>query len=183
MMNQDMNFFSPSQGIKKEAKDKRIYIYSLAGFLAVVIIGTLAWNSINLYLTGNEIDDYKAKLQATDVQQKLTEFNDTTSKINTLNQYEQDLQVIAKAVDSKDVVTTKLLNKLSSTLPTEVSFNSISISNKDIIIQAKSSNRTAIGEIEHNLKQLDYIQDVYIGGIAGDTEYTFDLKCTLKDVE
>ena len=50
-------------------------------------------------------------------------------------------------------------------------------------MQAKSSNRTAIGEIEHNLKKLNFIQDVYVGGIAGDTEYTFDLKCTLKDVD
>jgi len=183
MMNRDMNFFSQSQGIKKEAKDKRIYIYSLAGFVAVVIIGTLAWNSINLYLTGKEIDDYNNKLQATDVQQKLTEFKDTTNKTSILNKYEQDLQIIAKAVDSKDVVTTKLLNELSSTLPTEVSFNSISISNKEITMQAKSSNRTSIGEIEHNLKKLAFIQDVYIGGISGDTEYTFDLKCTLKDVE
>lgn len=182
-MQRDMNFFSPLQGMKKEAKDKKIYIYSVFGFLAVVIIGTLAWNSINLYLTGKEIDDYKAKLQATDVQQKLNEFKDTTSKIDSLNKYEQELQVIAKAVDSKDVVTTKLLNELSSTLPTEVSFDSISISNKVITMQAKSSNRTAIGEIEHNLKKLNFIQDVYVGGIAGDTEYTFDLKCTLKDVD
>ena len=114
-MKRDMNFFSPSQGIKKEAKDKKIYIYSLVGFLAVVIIGTLAWNSINLYLTGKEIDDYKAKLQATDVQQKLNEFKDTTSKTDSLNKYEGELKVIAEAVDSKDVVTTKLLNEISST--------------------------------------------------------------------
>lgn len=182
-MQRDMNFFSPFQGMKKEAKDKKIYIYSVVGLLAVVIIGTLAWNSINLYLTGKEIDDYKSKLQATDVQQKLNEFKDTTSKTDSLNKYEQELQVIAKAVDSKDVVTTKLLNELSSTLPTEVSFDSISISNKVITMQAKSSNRTSIGEIEHNLKKLNFIQDVYVGGIAGDTEYTFDLKCTLKDVD
>jgi len=182
-MKRDMNFFSPSQGIKKEAKDKKIYIYSLASFLAVVIIGTLAWNSINLYLTGKEIEDYNSKLQATDMQQKINEFKDTTIKTDTLNKYEGELKVIAEAVDSKDVVTTKLLNELSSTLPTEVSFDSISITNKVITMQAKSSNRTSIGEIEHNLKKIDFIQDVYVGGIAGDTEYTFDVKCTLKDVD
>jgi type IV pilus assembly protein PilN len=182
-MKTDMNFFSASQGIKKDAEDKKIYIYSLASFLAVVIIGTLAWNSSNLYLTGKEIEDYNAKLQATELQQKLKEFKDTTNKTDSLNKYEGELKVIAEAVDSKDVVTTKLLNELSSTLPTEVSFDSISITNKVITMQAKSSNRTAIGEIEHNLKKLDFIQDVYVGGIAGDTEYTFDLKCTLKDVD
>ncbi|PRR81454.1 PilN domain-containing protein [Clostridium vincentii] len=182
-MKRDMNFFSTSQGIKKEAKDKKIYIYSLVVFLAIVIIGTLAWNSINLHLTGKEIDDYTAKLEATDIQQKLTEFKEATIKTNALNKYESDLKIIAEAVDSKDVVNTKLLNEISSTLPTEVSFDTISITNSVITMQAKASNRTSIGEIEHNLKELAFIQDVYIGGIAGDTEYTFDLKCTLKDVD
>lgn len=182
-MKKDMNFFSPFQGMKKDAKDKKIYIYSLVGLIAVVIIGSLAWNSINLHLTGKEIDDYTARLEATEMQEKLAEFKDTTAKTDSLNKYEGELKIIAEAVDSKDVVTTKLLNEISSTLPTEVSFDSISISNKIITMQAKSSNRTAIGEIGHNLKKLNFVEDVYVGGIAGDTEYTFDLKCTLKDVD
>jgi type IV pilus assembly protein PilN len=72
---------------------------------------------------------------------------------------------------------------LSSTLPTEVTFNSINITNTEISIQAVSTSRVAVGEIEHNLKRLDNIQDVYIGGISGDEIYTFDIKCVLKDVE
>ncbi|MDZ5034947.1 pilus assembly protein PilN, partial [Clostridium perfringens] len=44
-MVKDMNFFTPYQGQKKEQKNKNIYVYSLTGFLAVVILGTLAWNS------------------------------------------------------------------------------------------------------------------------------------------
>lgn len=72
---------------------------------------------------------------------------------------------------------------MSSTLPTEVTFNSINITNTEISIQAVSTSRVAVGEIEHNLKRLDNIQDVYIGGISGDEIYTFDIKCVLKDVE
>ena len=72
---------------------------------------------------------------------------------------------------------------MSSTLPTEVTFNSINITNTEISIQAVSTSRVAVGEIEHNLKKLDNIQDVYIGGISGDEIYTFDIKCVLKDVE
>ncbi|MDZ5010241.1 pilus assembly protein PilN, partial [Clostridium perfringens] len=90
---------------------------------------------------------------------------------------------IVGALKTREVVTTNLLDKLSSSLPTEVTFNSINITNTEISIQAVSTSRVAIGEIEHNLKKLNNIQDVYIGGISGDEQYTFDIKCVLKDVE
>ena len=75
-----------------------------------------------------------------------------------------------------------ILDKLSSSLPSQVTFNSINISNKEINIQAVSTSRVAIGEVEHNLKALNNVQDVYIGGISGDEIFTFDIKCLLKDV-
>lgn len=61
-MIRDMNFFSPYQGQKKEQKNKNIYVYSLAGFLSVVIVGSLAWNSTNIILLNRKIKNYNEKL-------------------------------------------------------------------------------------------------------------------------
>ena len=47
-MRRDINFFSPYQGKKKERKNQNIYTYSLLGFMAVFIGGTLALNTFNL---------------------------------------------------------------------------------------------------------------------------------------
>jgi len=100
-----------------------------------------------------------------------------------LIKYDDEITKIIDALNSREIVTTNLLDKLSSTLPTEVTFNSINITNTEITIQAVSTSRVAIGEVEHNLKKLDIMQDVYIGGISGVENYTFDIKCVLKDVE
>ncbi|GAB6169132.1 hypothetical protein JCM1393_15920 [Clostridium carnis] len=182
-MRRDMNFFSHYQGQKKEQKNKNMYIYSLLGFLGVLIVGTLLWNSIRLFLVGKKITDYEAKLSAPDIQEKIKESDDINGKTTILEQYNKGLTSISKAVESRDIVKTRLLDKISSTLPSEVTFSSINITNTEISIQAVSTKRSAIGEIEYNLKQLDNIQDVYIGGISGDEKYTFDIKCVLKDVE
>jgi type IV pilus assembly protein PilN len=182
-MVKDMNFFTPYQGQKKEQKNKNIYVYSLTGFLAVVILGTLAWNSTSLFLLNRKIKSYNEKLEQEDIKEKITKWDDISRKSDILKRYDIELSKIVGALKTREVVTTNLLDKLSSSLPTEVTFNSINITNTEISIQAVSTSRVAIGEIEHNLKKLNNIQDVYIGGISGDGQYTFDIKCVLKDVE
>jgi len=182
-MIRDMNFFAAYQGQKKEQKNKNIYVYSLVGFLSVFIVGTLAWNSTNIFLLDNKIKDYNEKLEKEDIKVKIEKWDEISKKDDILNRYNKELSNIVDGLKTREVVTTGLLDKLSSTLPTEVTFNSISITNTDISIQAVSTSRVAIGEIEHNLKKLNNIQDVYIGGISGDENYTFDIKCVLKDVE
>lgn len=182
-MRMDINFFSPYQGQKKEELNKNIYVYSLVGFLVTLILGTLIWNSINLVIVKKQITNYEAKLNEPNIQEKIKESEEINKKEDILNKYNSSLTSISNGVNSRTVVTTNILNMVSSTLPTEVSFNSINITNTDITIQAVSTNRTAIGEIQYNLKALPNVQDVYIGAISGDDKYTFDIKCTLKDVE
>ena len=182
-MIRDMNFFTPYQGQKKEQKNKNIYVYSLVGFLSVVIVGSLAWNSTNIILLSNKIKNYNEKLEQSDIKEKISKWDEISKENDILTRYDKELSIIVDSVKTRGVVTTDLLDKLSATLPTEVTLNSINIANAEISIQAVSTSRIAIGEIEYNLKKLDNIQDVYIGGISGDENYTFDIKCVLKDVE
>ena len=182
-MVRDMNFFSPYQGKRKEQKNKNIYVYSLAGFLSVAIVGTLAWNTTNILLLNSKIKKLNEELEQNHIKEKIAKWEDISKKSDILTRYDSEITKIIGALDTREVVTTNLLDKLSSTLPTEVTFNSINITNTEITIQAISTSRVAIGEIEHNLKKLNIMQDVYIGGISGDENYTFDIKCVLKDVE
>lgn len=179
----DLNFFAPYQGQKKEQHNKNIYVYSVAAFLSVAIVGSFAWNTGRIILLNNKIKDYNTKLEEQVVKEKLAIWEDISRKTDILSRYNEGLVDINNALDTRAVVSTELLNMLSSCLPSQVTFNSISIDNKQISIQAVSSSRTAIGELENNLRKLENIQDVYIGGISGTESYTFDIKCVLKDVK
>lgn len=179
----DLNFFAPYQGQKKEQHNKNIYVYSVAAFLSVAIVGSFAWNTGRIILLNNKIKDYNAKLEEQVVKEKLAIWEDISRKTDILSRYNEGLVDINNALDTRAVVSTELLNMISSCLPSQVTFNSISIDSKQISIQAVSSSRTAIGELENNLRKLENIQDVYIGGISGTENYTFDIKCVLKDVK
>ncbi|VYU68599.1 Fimbrial assembly protein (PilN) [Clostridium tertium] len=178
----DLNFFAPYQGQKKEQHNKNIYVYSIAAFLSVAIVGSFAWNTSRIILLNSKIKDYNAKLEDPIVKEKLVTWEDISRKTDILSRYNDGLVEINNALGTREVVSTELLNKLSACLPSQVTFNSISIDSKQISIQAVSSSRPAIGELENNLRKLDNIQDVYIGGISGTESYTFDIKCVLKDV-
>lgn len=179
----DLNFFAPYQGQKKEQHNKNVYAYSVAAFLSVAIVGSFAWNTGRIILLNNKIKDYNSKLEEQVVKEKLAIWEDISRKTDVLSRYNQGLVDINTALDTRAVVSTELLNMISSCLPSQVTFNSISIDNKQVSIQAVSSSRTAIGELENNLRKLENIQDVYIGGISGTESYTFDIKCVLKDVK
>lgn len=179
----DMNFFAPYQGQKKEEKNQNIYIYSIISFLVVVILGSLLWNTTNIILLNRKINKYTEELNAPEIMEKIAKWEDIYNKTNILEEYNQGLNSIISSLKTREVVKVELLNKLSSSLPSEVTFNSINITNNEISIQAVSTNREAIGEVQHNLKNIDNIRDVYISGISGTETYNFDIKCSLKDVE
>lgn len=182
-MKKDLNFFRPYQGIEKEKNSDKKLIQIIVGATALVITATLIYNSVNLYIVGNKIDSYNAKLNDSDFLTNLEAANTVIAKTNVLNEYDKSLSNIISAIESRDVVKTDILNSISSTMPSEVKVTSIIIKKEEIVMKVESTKISAIGELEHNLKELDYISSVSVGNIAGITVYTADLSCQLKDVE
>lgn len=181
----DFNFFAPYQGKNKEQKDKKIYIYIVSGVLVAFIFGTLIWNTTSIIITKSQIKKYNEQINAADIQEKIKIAEELNTKTTVLNKYETAISSINFSMAKNDVVTSELLEKINSTIPKDVSFNSTSIDSTTITFKATSKTRQAIGEIQYNIKQLDNIEDVQISSISGDESdssgYTFDLKCTLKD--
>ncbi|WP_143316169.1 PilN domain-containing protein [Clostridium sp. HBUAS56017] len=182
-MRTDLNFFSPYQGIKKEKSDSKKYIYSASGVIGAIIIGSLIWNTVNIYKVQSEIDDYNTKLSDNTLKAKLKESGEITVKTASLNLYDQDFTELATAIKSREVIDTDLLNALSSTLPSEVCFTSIDVQKNKIKIIAEATRRSAIGELEHNLNSLKNVQNVYVSKIVETGVYSCEIECSLKDVE
>ena len=179
----DVNFFAEYEGKKKEEKNNVKYIYSSIGILTFLIAGSFLYNTIGLYVINRQITCIKEEINAPEVQEKLLEAKVVDEKYKAFSTYDNDLTEVINNVENRKVVTTQLINSLSSTLPTEVSFNSINISGYEITIQAEASTREAIAELQYNLKNLSQIEYVYIGAISGEDIFTFDIKCVLKDGE
>lgn len=183
----DLNFFAPYQGKKKEKTNTNMYIYGAAGLVGFVILSTLIFNSAKLFLLNRSIKDYTLKLEDKEIQTELREAELLNNQIQVLNQYDTELSHVAKSVKERDNVSDALLNEISSTVPSEVSFKNMDVINNTINIQGVATNRTSVAELKHNLSGLTKMQDVYVNSIkdsgAVEGEYSFDIKCVLKDVD
>lgn len=183
----DFNFFAPFQGEKKQSVNKKIYFYTLAIVVGGFVVISFGWNMFNLYKLEHDIKKLNTTLNSSNVQDKVKKAEDINKKLSILGKYDEGLLQVGEAIEGRNMVNSQILKKLNSTLPDEVSFKSITIGGSSISIQALAQTRTAIAEFEHNIKELDIISDAQIGAInsdgANDSQYSFDIKCSLKDVD
>lgn len=182
----DINFFEPYKGRKKEKLNFKIYIYSSISIAMLLIIGSLFVNSTRIYIFDKDITEYNNKLSDPQIQEQLKEAEYINNQITILTQYNEVLTDVAISVKKRDIISDTLLNNISSTLPSEVSFKTLDIADNTITIQGVSTNRVAVAELKHNLSELSNMQDVYVNSIdnSGTVKgtYSFDIKCLLKDV-
>ena len=133
----------------------------------------------------SEIDEINAKREESEIMAKYEESKSVNKKMEILGKYDEGLNSITAEISTRDIISTNLLNSISSTLPSDVSFKSINVTAGNVAINASSKTRQAIAEVQHNLKLLPQIGDVYIGAISGNgengQEFTFDLKCVLRE--
>jgi type IV pilus assembly protein PilN len=183
----DFNFFAPYQGKQKQVVGKKIYIYTISAVVILFVVGTFVWNNINIFIINREIDKYQSAVSSPKVQEKVKEAENLKNKLDILNKYEDGLSKIDGGINSRDTISSALLNKINSTLPSDINFKSVSIDGSSLSIQGISKTMSAIGELQHNIKSLDSIVDAQVGNINQDDSksgsYSFDLKCTLKDVD
>ncbi|MFT8341822.1 MAG: PilN domain-containing protein [Clostridium beijerinckii] len=183
----DINFFKPYQGKSKEKINFKRYIYGTMIIVAILIIGTFAVNTVKIIMLNKSIKDYNNKLSASEIKKQLKEAEDINKQITILKEYDSALSDVAVSVKDRDIVSDKLLIDISSTVPSEVSFKNLDIKDNIVNIQGVSSNRSAVAELKHNLSSLSRMENVYVNSIdnsgAVEGEYSFDIKCVLKDVE
>nr|WP_245160047.1 PilN domain-containing protein [Clostridium beijerinckii] len=104
-----------------------------------------------------------------------------------MSKYESRVSDVSNSIVKNDIVTDDLLNDISSTIPSDVSFKSFKIEGYDLTISGVSHTREAISEFEHNLKDVSKIKSVHIininyGSAVGE-DYSFDITCVLKEVK
>lgn len=184
-MKKDMNFFSQFSGRRKRQDGSDIYIYLLGGIVLAAIIVTSLYYSIAIFFTNKSISDYETKLNDPEVVAKIAESEKVNDKIDALTRYDNDLGIIIYEVEGRDAVTTALIEKIAKAQSPAVGvkISQLTISSKEVNMSAAAPDRVAIAEFQHNLSNIDQVQSVYIGSIAGEDQFTFDVKCVLKDVD
>lgn len=179
----DINFFEPYD-IKHNGDNTKYYYQILTLVLLGAIISTFSINVAQTVILNKEIENYKTELNRSTIKEKIEISEKVTNQLNALTKYEQDLDLVISSIEDRDIVSNILLDEISKSVPKNINFKTMNISYDIISIQAVTTNRQAIAELQYNLKSIDNITDVHVENISGNEsvqgEYTFNIKCNLK---
>lgn len=181
----DFNFFSHiAQERKSDSKRKYIGL-SVLGVVLFIFIASFSINIVRIHLLKKQISAYESEINATDMQENLTQAKKIASEHSTLEKYYTNVKAASEQICSNDYVNTQRIKIINSTVPNDVIFTQISIDNKNLTIQALSKTRSAISDLQYNLNNIGFIENTYISGIGernAKGEYSFSISCTLKEV-
>ncbi len=184
----DINFFSPYIETRKTSKTNMVYIVSIVFGLVFVLSGiSFTLSYIESKIT-RDIENIEKFIYSNSTIEQIEEIDDYNKKIQILSAYYDAISKVDSDISKLDVVNTELFKSISSSIPADISFQVLSVSDKTVQIQAIAASKVSIAEFEYNLKKLGMLEDVHVINIlSNNTEsnnkYVFNLKCKIKDVE
>jgi len=183
----DLNFFSIYQGNIKVRKDDNLYIYIVAAVVAAIIILTSGFYAVKLFSIRNSISNYTNELNSDIIQTKLKEAATINDKLSILNEYEGSLSSVIKSMKDTNLVDDKLLIGISGAVPSDISFSEWKMDGYDLTMKGITKSRSAVAELEHNLRilpefKLVHVDEIKLGNTVGD-DFTFKITSIVKEVE
>jgi hypothetical protein len=159
---------------------------------STLVIGLFVLSGLFYFLsTSNRIATVEDKIaQANSIlendvyKQKLEELEDLKTSIAVLQEYRDNLGILNRSIISQDFIDVDILNSIADNIPIDVEISNLMISNTNISFDASSSSRPSVAQLEKNLKDIDFISEVYIPGININLDeevevFNFSVNCTL----
>lgn len=112
---------------------------------------------------------------------------DFKNKALMLQTYMDEVEKLHISIKNEDAVNTLIFEQIAASIPAGTRINSMSIDGTSIQMQCTSSTRLEVAQFESNLKQIEFISNVYIPAIVDSEEnqgvnYTYSVVCDIKDV-
>lgn len=185
----DYNFFESIYEEKKTNELKFIYV----GIITTVIVGVM----VILYLVNifkirgleNSIYEEQQVLNSSEFAKAYEQKTRGEQKLEVLNQYHSGVTSLNDIVVSEDYINTELVKKISNVVPESISFKSMNIDNRVIVMNGTSTTRVNIGELQYNLKELGIFDDIHVSSITSSEDdsanlsFNFNISFKLKEEE
>lgn len=112
---------------------------------------------------------------------------ETRNKATLLQRYMDEVTKLQKAISSEDAINSLMFEQLAAAIPLGTKINSMSADGTAIQLQCTSATRQETAQFEKNLKEIEFIDKVYIPAVVDETEggssnYSYTIVCDLKDV-
>lgn len=183
----DISFLSDVKKQRKSSFNKGVAVFavSTAAVLALALYGYTYYIEKTSLL--NDIATYDAFLNKEENIQLNNEAIALINKNTLMEKYIAEIEKLQTAIKNEDAVTTLIFEQVANALPLGTKINSMSVDINSILLQCTSVSREEAAQFEKNLKEIEYIDNVYIPAVVDGTEggraaYSYSVACDLKDV-
>lgn len=109
------------------------------------------------------------------------------NKAALLQTYKDEVDKVKTAIKNEDAVNTIIFEQIATSVPIGTKVNSMSIDKNSIQMQCTSASRQEVAQFEKNLKQIEFVGNVYIPTVVdtvegGSVRYSYSVICDVKDV-
>ena len=181
----DLNFFSSySKKSDKRAFDKSVLLNVL---LILVVIGVAAYGIYNyLYIKRleNDVALKQYELKTSLENPKIKRVLEKEEEIGVLKDDIKKLTALDKYVTDKDFINEVLLEDIRISIPSLLFIDTIAINKENVRIEGKSKDKKSIAQFEHNLRNIERFDKVFISEIIdNENHYDFYLDLDFKEEE
>lgn len=183
----DINFLSDR---KKKHKSKfNVGVAFMA--LALIAILSIVYYVYAYTVEKNSLEKEIATMKDFISNEENIKLNDEAiemkNKASLLQDYKNEVNKLQTAIKNEDAVNTIIFEQIATSLPAGTKVNSMSVDNSSIQMQCTSSSRQEAAQFEKNLKQIEFVDNVYIPAVVdaaegGSVSYSYSVVCDVKDV-
>ena len=148
----DLNFFEPYIEKKEINIDKRL-VFSLLGLLLTIcILSYTILNQIRIRRIERDVGKLKATVEDERINKRVKGIENKKKEVAEFKQSLDKIKLIDDLVKEESFIDVYLLESITSSMPEDVFFTSISIYDDSIQIVGVSKNKYSIAELGKSLK-------------------------------
>lgn len=179
----DFNFF---QSYIKEPEKTDIKGLIVKGFATIISFVIIIYPIINFFeIRGiqKEIFALSQVIESTDNIEKIKAIDEKKLEILQLKKEKMIFDKLKEKLEEKEIISDLLIYEILWRIPSDISFDSLNINENEIEVQGKTTHKFNIAQMEYNLRNSIYIDEVFIPSIIENNRYyDFTIRFKAKDV-
>ena len=179
----DLNFFESYIEKREINIDKQIIYYSIVTLLALFIVFYSIFNQIKIRQVSKDVAKLRSVVEDERINKKVNQISEKKKEVIEYNKSLDKIKLLDNTLEENDIIDDYLLESITSRMPDDVFFTSISIDIGNIQIIGISKDKWSIAELGKSLGAIEEFKEVFITNISSEEDnYDFTLNINLKDV-
>ena len=180
----DLNFFELYVEKRQFNIDKQLIYYSIVTLLVVFLVFYSIFNQIKIRRISKDVAKLRSIVEDERINEKVDEISEKKKEVIEFRQSLDKIKLLDDTVEEDNLIDDYLLESITSRMPDDVFFTSISIYTDNIQIVGISKDKWSIAELGKSLESIEEFKEIFITNISSDEEnYNFTFNINLKDVD